>query len=135
MIDPISYWTSIIGGLTAFVIVLLKTIEILEKLMNRPNAFLKLLEFLIYGSSLVVPNMGIGYFFYLVGTSPNLLSETKFFWIIIAQLTTGVSIYTYIWGRWIYPRLHRIMGSTDSRLGSKPNSRKNTDSFGEGGKR
>ena len=143
MIEPIIYWTPVIAALTAFITLLLNLIELLGKIekieepMKEPPYLLKLLaKFLIYGLSLVIPNIGIiWYFFYLAGISPDRLSETEFFWAIVAQPTMGVSIYAYVWARWIYPRLQRILGKSKSRQKPKRNSRTSSESSENGGKR
>jgi hypothetical protein len=121
MIEPIAYWTPVISVFIVFVLTLrslvdaleqlIKQIEKLEETMKRPPKLLKLLlKFLIYSLTLVLPNLGIiWYFFYLAGFSPYRLSELRFFLAIVAQPTIGVSVYAYFWGKWLYPQLQRIL--------------------------
>jgi len=119
MIELITYWTPVVTGLTTFTTFLLKIIELLgnkerivEILKGLPYLLKLLAKFLIYGLSLIIPNIGmIWLFFYQTGISPNRLSETEFFWAIVAQPTLGVSIYAYIWGKWIYPKLQSFLES------------------------
>lgn len=121
MIEPVNYWISIIVYITLLITTfngLLKALGELEKEVKRiPKQLKTLTKFLAYSLTLVVPNIGIiWYFFYLAGFSVDRLSEARFFWAMVAQPTIGVSVYAYIWGRWLYPRLQRILnGSTSEK--------------------
>ena len=93
-------------------------------------------KFLIYGLGLVVPNIGIiWYFFYLASIFPNRLLETKFFWTIIVQLSIGVSIYAYVWGRWFFPKLERILDESKWPSHSEHDSRASKEHSRDAGKR
>ncbi|HUF00278.1 MAG TPA: hypothetical protein VMN99_13555 [Anaerolineales bacterium] len=111
MIEPLNYWMAVIGGVTVFVVAITNFLEALIKLMRwipRP-----LVKFLVYSLTLVIPNIGIiWYFFYLAGSSPYRLSELRFFLAIVAQPTIAVSIYAYIWAKWLYPYLKGIQSET-----------------------
>jgi hypothetical protein len=143
MIDPIAYWTPLIGGLTGFVTLLLKIIELfgemekVRKLMKKLPHLLKLLgKFLIYALSLVIPNVAIiWYFFYLAGISPERLWQVNFFWAVVAQPTVGVSIYAYVWAKWIYPRLKHTLGGSRPQQEPKLPPRPPNESSKSGGRK
>jgi hypothetical protein len=143
MIERIAEWAPLVGGLWAFVQLLLKTIEFLEKIekveeiMEKLPHLLKLLgKFLVYGLSLAIPNVVIiWYFFYLAGLSPDRLSEIEFFGAVVMQPTIFVSLYAYIWAKWIYPRLQRLLGGSKSPQESRRISRASSESSRSGGKK
>jgi hypothetical protein len=112
MVEIIEYWTFIIAAITAFIWTLIKLVEALETFIRRiPKSLTK---FLVYGFALVIPYATIiWWFFYLAGLSPGRLSEPRFFWAMVAQPTIGASFYGYAWGKWIYPRLHNILGASN----------------------
>jgi hypothetical protein len=110
MVEIIGYWTVIIAAVTAFIWALIKLLEALKELIKSiPKPITK---FFVYGLALIIPYIAIiWWFFYLAGLSPNRLSEPKFFWAMVIQPTIGASFYGYAWGKWIYPRLHSILGA------------------------
>lgn len=125
MFEIITQWTVIIGAIAGFILALIRLIEALKQLFERLPK--QLVEFLVYAPAIVIPYFAIvWWFFYLAGLSPERLSEPGFFWAVVAQPTIGVSIYTYVWGRWIYPTLQRILGQSNSRR--KPERKPNTSS-------
>ena len=120
MIDPVTYYAPLVSGLTIYVTLLLKLIELLgkkhevEDFMKRLPRLLRLLaKSLIYFLTLAIPNvLMIWFFFFQAGISPDRLSEVNFFWAVVAQPTLGVSIYAYIWAKLIYPGLRNLLGET-----------------------
>jgi hypothetical protein len=114
MIEPGNYWVSVIAFLTVYITAITNLLKAIEELMKIvPNVLKPLAKFLFYSITLVAPNIGIIWlFFYLAGSSPERFSEARFFWAMVAQPTLGVSIYAYIWGRWLYPQLQRALRSS-----------------------
>ena len=119
MIEPITYWAGLIGGLitiTTALNQLFKAIDDLaeqvDKMKQLPKLLKLLIKFLTYSLTLLIPNVGIIWlFFYLAGLHPEMISEARFFLAIVTEPTIGVSIYAYIWGSWIYPKLQRVFNN------------------------
>lgn len=100
----------ILIGITAFLQILVKFIELFTKFLKTIPA--RVMMFLSLAASLFVPNgIIIWYYFYLVGLNSHRLSEVKFFLSMITQLTVLISLYAFVWSKWFYPKLRRIMDS------------------------
>lgn len=81
---------------------------ILKPLWNRVlKPFTKLVAFL---TSLIIPNGLIIWFFLdLAVKNQNRLGERMVILVLIAQSTTTISLYTLLWGMWLYPLLRSLL--------------------------
>ena len=107
LLEQLGILTILLTFIATLLGIILKFLEIREndadfqKYILKP--FIKLLSFIF---SLVVPNgVLVSSYFYLAGLYPHRLSENFFFISLVAQLIIGVSLYAFVWGKWIYPKL------------------------------
>jgi hypothetical protein len=143
MNEPIAYLTPVIAFLVLFTGLLLNIVKLFEEspvimtiLRKLPYLLKLLVRFLVYGLSLIIPIFGvIWYYFYQAGISPDRLSDTKFFSAVVVLPTIGVSIYAYIWGRWIYPKLQKFPSESNSSQEPKHEVSKSKKSSNNGGKK
>jgi len=87
-------------------------------------------KLLVFLGTLVVPNGVIVWLFlYRAAENPNRLAEPPVFLSLIAQATIVISLYTVIWGMWLYPRLRPLLlGQKQSVQQSSGSSQARADS-------
>lgn len=61
----------------------------------------------LWGSILVPHGMIIWYWMYLAAVNSSRIREGQVFIWLIIQLTFLTSLYTFLWGKWLYPKLKR----------------------------
>lgn len=89
------------GAILAAILALLKTLADLYKFLK---PFLGPIVF--WGSILVPHGLIIWYWMYLAAINSNRIREGQVFIWLIIQLTLLTSIYTFIWNKWVYPKLN-----------------------------
>lgn len=70
--------------------------------------FLKpLLALIVFLGTIIIPNgLLVWLWLYVAGMNSNRIGETRVFLSLITQLTAAVSVYTFCWGKWLYPKLN-----------------------------
>ena len=90
----------VIVAILTSIAALLKKLEVLKSLIVR------VLFCILFLATAVIPTGSIVWFFmYLAAENSNRIRESVVFLSLIAQLTAAVSLYVFLWGMWLYPRL------------------------------
>ena len=63
------------------------------------------------GSILVPQGLIIWFYLYLAATNANRIGDNLVFIYIVVQLIVFTSAYTFIWGKYFYPKLNRWLRS------------------------
>ena len=67
-------------------------------------------RFLVFLGILTIPNwLIIWYVLYVAALNHDRLWEAGFFLALVAQATVAVSLYTFLWGVWLYPKLRLLV--------------------------
>lgn len=90
-----------LGAILAAILALLKALADLYKFLK---PFFGPIVF--WGSILIPHGLIIWYWMYLAAINSNRIREGQVFIWLIIQLTLLTSIYTFIWNKWIYPKLN-----------------------------
>ena len=67
-------------------------------------------RFLVFLAILTVPNLLIIWSaLYVAALNHDRLWEAGVFLALVAQVTVAVSLYTFLWGVWLYPKLRLLV--------------------------
>jgi hypothetical protein len=80
---------------------------------------------LLFCGTIVIPNgIFVWYWMYVAATNSSRIMEAQVFILLTVELTSVVSIYTFCWGKWIYPKLRVWLIRQLQTVKSRPNGDK-----------
>lgn len=74
----------------------------------------------VWGTVVIPQGLLIWYWMYIAVLNSNRIGENKVFIALIVQLTLLISIYTFCWGKWIYPKLKQWLEKQSKDEQSRP---------------
>jgi hypothetical protein len=87
-------------GILVAIVAILGAIAALLRML-RP-----LIVCVLFLATVIVPSGSIVWFFmYVAAENSNRINESIIFLSLVAQLSAAVSLYTFLWGMWLYPSL------------------------------
>jgi hypothetical protein len=100
-----------IAGIITSSIVIARRLPVLLKLVKDSVLYRSLLNgiiYLLYFSSLAIPNgLLVWFMVFQVGKNARQLLNPAVFFSVIVQITMLVSVYSFVWGVWLAPLLHK----------------------------
>ncbi|MFH1633847.1 MAG: hypothetical protein ABIG63_07520 [Chloroflexota bacterium] len=124
--DIIEKWKAILILVTSFLLAAITLLATIKKLREAIRAFFgeEAIRFLVIAATVIIPNVVIAWIFmYFVATKPNRIAETTVFLQLVLQLTVIISVSTFLWGSWVYPKT-KIWLQTQSQDNLQPSQEK-----------
>lgn len=98
-------WVQLIDAIGKVLGTLVTVLSLLV-VLARLRSLRLLLAYLGAAATILVPNSVLVYvWMYAATANSNRLGEAQVFVALTVQLSLFVSLYTFAWGKWIYPRL------------------------------
>lgn len=104
-----------VGAVLGAILVILKTLIDIYKSLK---PFLG--PVVVWGTIVVPYGLLIWYWMYIAVINSTRIGEKQVFISLIIQLTLLISIYTFCWGKWIYPKLKQWLEKQSINNQSQP---------------